>query len=215
MSKPESTETYTTVIKTIQGEKSAFGTAPDEIFVDLPVNRPNYVRVRKGQLLQEGDVLSKGDAEKAKGSEMRSAALGKWEVVEITPDTVRGRTLDGDAEETWDREWVEQRLATGGMSTDLITFDRISIHRIGNDESGSDGQEDAERADEPRLVVLTYGDNGRKFGRTYRFAGRDAETDVELVRADPLPEGVDADVRERFDARVQEALDRDGYRVRD
>lgn len=211
----DNAETYTTVIKTIQGEKTAFGLTPNEMFVDLPVTRPNYVRVREGHLLQEGDVLTK-EVEKTEGSEIRSAALKKWEVVEITPDTVRGKDVEGDAEETWEREWVEQQLATGGLSTNLTDFDRISIHQIGSGEQAVSNYETAEQtSDEPRLIVLVYGNNGQKFGLTYRFVGRDTDTEIELVQYDRLPEGVDADLRKTFDERVQEALTRDGYHVQE
>lgn len=54
-------------IREIQGARAGVGTAPDELFFDLPITRPIYVRVGEGDHLQEGDVRARDSFDLAEG----------------------------------------------------------------------------------------------------------------------------------------------------
>lgn len=189
-------------IREIQGARVGVGTAPDEIFLDLPITRPIYVRVGEGDHLQEGDVRARGSFELAEGgSELASTTLRTWEVIEIDPETVTVRDLATDGREQWDREKLEHDLSTGVLSTNLTEFERVSVVETGPWE---DDEEPA------HVTVTAYGNDGRKFTRVYRL--RD-EGSLEYRRQDrSITEFGDA-LRDRFERRIGEALVDDGYSV--
>lgn len=190
-------------IREIQGTQVGVGTDPDELFLDLPINRPIYVRVSEGDHVQEGDVRARGSFELAEGGdELASTTLRTWEVVEIGPGTVVLRDLETDGREERDREELEYDLATGVVSTNLTEFERVTVVRTGPWDDDSDAP--------PHVTVTAYGNDGRKFSRVYHLG---EGTSLEYWRQDrAITEFSDA-LRDRFERRVAEALSDDGYSV--
>lgn len=199
-------ETTTTTTRRIAGHDALFGTDPDELYLELRVGRPSYIRVRVGDYLQEGDAFHRDQLG------MDSPTIATWEVVEITPGRVVGRDIRDDEPAEWERAAIEQGLAVGTYSTNLTDFERLSVHEVGRrgEDDGSDGEYRYTGA--PYVAVVAYGDNGLKYGRRYRFADEEAAT-LELWTQDDPVEGLDRTVRERLDQRVREALEADGYTV--
>lgn len=195
-------------IREIQGARVGVGTAPDELFLDLPITRPIYVRVGEGDRLQEGDVRARGSFELAEGGdELASTTLRTWEVIEIGPETVTVRDLATDGREQWDREKLEHDLSTGVLSTNLTEFERVSVVRTGSWDDDGDDEDDGEPAS---VTVTAYGNDGRKFTRAYRL--RD-DGSLEYRRQDHSIAEFDDTLRDRFERRVGEALVDDGYSV--
>ncbi|KYH25180.1 hypothetical protein HAPAU_27640 [Halalkalicoccus paucihalophilus] len=200
-------EGTTIVTREIGGATVGIGTDEGEIFIDLPINRPIYIRVREGDHVQEGDVRARGTFELGSGgSELASTTLQTWVVEAITPETVTVRDLATDEPEGWDREECEENLATGVVSTNLTDFERVSVVQTGP------WDDEADRSD-PHVTATAYGDDGRKFSRTYRFI--DTETDaLEYWHQDRSIETFDENLAAHFERRIEEALTDDGYAVR-
>lgn len=192
------------------GYGATFGTDPEEVSIDLRAGSPAYIRLRVG------DALLEGDAAHREQHRVGAPAVDTWVVVEITPDTVTGRHLETGEETTWPRPDVEKKLAVGTYSTDLTDFERVSVYQVGRHE---DHDPDADDADlryrgRPYVSVVAYGDNGRKYGRRYRFADPEANT-LFLWKQDEPAGGFTPDVEARLDRRVTAALAAEGYRVVD
>jgi hypothetical protein len=199
-------DTHTSVvIRDVQGVEVGVGTAADELFLDLPITRPTYIRVREGDHVQEGDVRARGSFELAEGGdELASTTLRTWEVLEIRPDSVVLRDLASDGREERDREELEGDLATGVVSTNLTDFERVSVTQTGPWDDGE------EHDTPPHVTVTAYGNDGRKFTRAYRL---EDGTILEYWHQDrSISEFSDA-LRDRFERRVGEALSDDGYTV--
>ncbi|MEM4782651.1 MAG: hypothetical protein QXG03_13960 [Halalkalicoccus sp.] len=196
----------TVVTREIQGVTAGIGTDEREIFIDLPINRPIYIRVREGDHVQEGDVRARGTFELgAGGSKLASTTLQTWVVEEITPETVTVRDITTDEPEQWDRADCEESLATGVVSTNLTDFERVSVVRT----EPHDTEELADRT--PHVTVTAYGNDGRKFTRTYRL---DPETDsLEHWHQDRSIETFDDTLASAFERRVEETLEEDGYAI--
>lgn len=196
----------TTVTREIQGTVAGIGLDENEIFIDLPINRPVYIRVREDDHIQEGDVRARGTFELGDGgSELASTTLQTWAVEEITSEAVTVRDLTTDEPEQWNRTDCEENLATGVVSTNLTEFERVSIVRTGPRE-GEDGGT-------PHVTVTAYGNDGRKFSRTYRLLDADAGT-IEHWHQDRSIETFDDNLAIEFERRVEAALTEDGYAVR-
>lgn len=187
----------TDTTRRFEGFDARFGTDPEEVYVELRVGRPAYIRVREGDYVQEGDAFHR------EWLGVSSPALDTWEVVEITADQVRGEHVDTGEPTEWERSDLEKGLAVGRYSTNLTDFEVVSVY-----EAGGWSDED----DEPYVSVVAYGDNGLKYGRRYRFVDRDSGT-LELWREDEPRQGFTETQAERLDERVREVLEDDGYRV--
>lgn len=200
------TERTTIVTREIGGMTAGVGTDGHEIFIDLPINRPIYIRVREGDHVQEGDVRARGTFELGSGgSELASTTLQTWVVESISPETVTVRDLATDEPERWDREECEENLATGVVSTNLTDFERVSVVQSGPWDDDGDG--------DPHVTVTAYGNDGRKFSRTYRFV--DTEIDaLEYWHQDRSIETFDENLAAHFERRIEQALAEDGYSVR-
>lgn len=194
---------------TIQGVRAGVGLDPDEIFVDFPLASPRYFRVRKGGVVQEGDARTRTAAE------MEGVRLTKWEVVDITPDTVVGRDVETGEEVRWERDWLENRLARGAFSTELTGFERVAVFQSGSWAEATDDSGASESTTDPTVTVLVYGNDGGKYTRTYRFAERGNETDVQLAEESTELIDLDGERREALEAIVDLALRQEGYAVGD
>lgn len=186
----------TDTIKRFEGFDARFGTDADELYVELQAGRPAYIRVREGDYVQEGDAFHR------EWLGVSSPALETWEVVEITPEEVRGEHVETGAPTVWDRADLEKGLAVGRYSTNLTDFEMVSVYEAGAWSSD----------DEPYVSVVAYGDNGLKYGRRYRFTAPESNT-LELWRTDEPRQGFTDTQAERFDRRVRAALEDDGYTV--
>ena len=192
--------------RTIESTEVLVSTAPGEIFLDVPASSPRYIRIRENEMILEGDVRSREQ------EEVESAGLDRWKVAKIDPDRVIGIDQDTGERRTWKRETLERQLVTGGLSTNLTDFERVSVTRTG-------GWED-EEGDEPSaqaVVAVAYGNDGRKFTQTYRVVdgGTDGEAErrLTLAKADKRTQKFEAALREQFTRAVELALRSDGYAV--
>ncbi|WP_435194763.1 hypothetical protein [Natronomonas sp. EA1] len=200
--------TTTATTKRFKGFDARFGTDPAEIYIELRMGSPAYIHLRAGEYLQEGDVFHREQLG------VRSPTLDTWEVVEITPERVVGRDIETGDTVTWDRETVEKGLAIGRYSTNLTDFEWVSVYQVGrwDDYDPEEGDAGTRHAEQPYVSVVAYGDNGRKYGRRYRFAEPEAG-ELYLWREDRPFGGFDETVVERLDERVREALEAEGYTV--
>ncbi len=193
--------TRTLVPRTIEGTEALVSTDPGEIFLDMPATSPRYIRVREGEIVQEGDVRSRDERE------LESASLRKWKIEEIGSKTVVGSNTETGARREWDRESLEQRLGIGSFSTDLTNFERVSVTEAGTEEND----------DRPPVVtVIVYGNNGKKFIQRYRLLEDGDDTDerrLDLYEPDRKTEAFDDELRERFVRSVELALRGEGYAV--
>lgn len=197
-------EGRTVVTREIGGVTAGIGTDEGEIFIDLPINRPIYIRVEEGDHIQEGDVRARGTFELgAGGSELASTTLQTWVVEGITPETVTVRDVATDEPEEWNRTDCEENLATGVVSTNLTDFERVSIVQTGP------WDDDVDRG-EPHVTATAYGNDGRKFSRAYRLV--DAGS-IEHWYQDRAIETFDENLTLEFERRLEAALAEDGYTI--
>lgn len=188
------------ISRTIEGVETLVNTEPAEIFIDVPALDARYIRVREGETVREGDIRSRSEAE------LESPPLRAWTVDEIGTETVAVTDRATGETREWDRESLERRLATGGLSTDLTDFERVNV--IGG--IGASRDDDAPESD--RVIVAAYGNDGRKFTRTYRIVGDgDDGRAVESTGSADGSEGFDPDLRERFERQIERALRNEGY----
>jgi hypothetical protein len=200
------TDGTTVVTREIGGVTAGIGTDDEVIFIDLPITRPIYIRAREGDHIQEGDVRARGTFELgAGGSELASTTLQTWVVEGITPETVTVRDVATDEPEKWDRVDCEENLATGVVSTNLTAFERVSIVRTGPWDDGVD-------RGEPHVTATAYGNDGRKFSRTYRLLDPDTDR-IEQWHQDRSVETFDENLALEFERRLEDALETDGYTV--
>lgn len=199
--------TTTTTTKRFEGFDARFGTDPEEIYIELQTGSPAYIHVREGDYLQEGDVFHRERA----GDSPR---LATWEVVEITPEHVTGRDLDTGETVTMDREAVEKGLAVGRYSTNLTDFEWISVYQVGRwaNYDEDDRESGTRYTGRPYVSVVAYGDNGRKYGRRYRFVSPESKK-LYLWKEDKPLGGFRDEVADRLDRRVRDALEAEGYAV--
>lgn len=191
----------TLVARELEGTDALVGTGAGEIFLDIPASSPRYIRVVEGGVVQEGDVRSKSPRELA------STSLQKWRVRDIGPETVVGVDLDTGEETEWERSKLEQFLANGAYSTWLTGFERVSVTQTG------DWEEFEESGREPSVTVVVYGNDGRKFTQTYRFAKPGDDRRPELDRDDRRAADFDEELRGRFERAVELALRNEGFSV--
>ncbi|WP_331232324.1 hypothetical protein [Natronorarus salvus] len=192
--------TRTLAPRTIEGTESLVSTDPGEIFLDMPATSPRYIRVREGEIVQEGDIRSRDERE------LESVALRKWNIEEIGTKTVIGTSTETGEQREWDRESLEHRLGIGTFSTDLTNFERVSV-------TESEGEDDDHP---PVVIVVVYGNNGTKFIQRYRIVEDGMENDnrqLELYRSDRATEAFDEDIHEQFVRSVERALRGEGYAV--
>lgn len=154
--------------------------------------------------------LSPGDW---RASAPDSPRVPTWEVVEITPERVEMRDSRTGGTVPMDREAVEAGLAIGRYSTNLTDFEWVSVYQVGRwggdldvDESGT------RRTGRPYVSIVAYGDDGRTYGRSYRFVDPESRA-LGLWKEDRLLDGFPDGVVERLDERVRAALDADGSAV--
>lgn len=200
--------TTTTTTRRFEGYDARFGTDPEEIYIELRMGSPAYVHVREGDYLQEGDVFHRERI----GASPR---LATWEVEEITPDHVTGRDLGTGERVKMDREEVEKGLAVGRYSTNLTDFEWLSVYQVGRwAEYDEDDDSGTRYTGRPYVSVVAYGDNGRTYGRRYRFVAPESN-ELALWKEDKPRGGFSEEVADRLDRRVREALEVDGYAVTD
>ena len=185
--------------RTIEGTEALVNVESGEIFVDIPAASPRYVRVEEGGTVREGDIRSRT------AEELESPTLRKWTIETIGPETVIGTDRKTGERREWDRESLERKLATGALSTDLTDFERVNVTDRRGD--GPDGRS---------VLAVAYGNDGRKFTRTFRPVAGEAigeERHLEPADADDRIEEFGADLRERFDRAVELALRNEGYAI--
>lgn len=192
------------VSRSIEGVATLVSTQSDEIFIDVPAADPRYIRVEEGDTIQEGDIQSRTE------EELESPSLRKWTIETIGPETVLGTDQETGEQSEWGRESLEQQLATGSLSTTLTGFERVNV--IG-DPSTADLEES--QSDDVTITVAVYGNDSRKFARTYRLTD-DVEGDrrhLELEKDDKSVEKFETDLQEQFNHVVEDALRDEGYTV--
>ena len=192
----------TLVSRTIEGVEALVGTDSGEIFIDVPAANPRYIRVRDGDVIQEGDVRSRTEEELASGS------LEKWTIETIGPETVIGTDQESGERREWDRESLEQQLAIGGLSTNLTDFERVNVGASKSEE------EAGRRSDEKTVTVTVYGNDSQKFTQSYRHADAGGDERIlELIDSDDRVEEFEPDIRAKFDQAIEFGLRNDGYAV--
>ena len=192
------------ISRTIDGVEALVNTESGEIFIDVPAENPQYIRVEEGDVIQEGDARSRTE------EELESPTLRKWTIDQIGPKTVVGTDQETGEQQEWERESLETQLAIGGLSTNLTDFDRVNV----TEEAKASNHEG--RADEGALNVIFYGNDGRKFTQTYRVIDDGTDGDerrVELMESDRAIELFEPDLRTRFDRAAERALGNEGYTV--
>lgn len=189
------------VSRTIEGVEALVTTESDEIFIDVPATDPRYIRVEEGDTIREGDIRTQRE------EELESSSLGKWTIETIGPETVIGIDQETGEQTSWDRESLERRLATGGFSAVLTEFGRANVT---GDPSTADL--DGEGPDEETVTVAVYGNDGRKFTRTYRLVDGDSDQRrLELSKDDTHVQKFGTDLQDRFGQAVDRALRDEGY----
>ena len=194
--------TRTLVPRTIEGTEVMVSTDAGELFLDVPASSPRYVRVGEGDTVQEGDVRSRNE------QELASSGLEKWTIEAIGTDTVIGTDQKSGDRREWDRRSLEKQLVTGGLSTNLTDFERVSVTQ-------TDGQNDSEGdgPGESTVTAVVYGNDGQKFTLTYRLADGDGDRQLEPASADKQVEKFDDELKERFARAVELGLRSEEYAV--
>ncbi|WP_224448284.1 hypothetical protein [Haloprofundus salilacus] len=192
------------ISRTIDGVEALVNIESGEIFIDVPATTPQYIRVEEGDMIQEGDIRSRTE------KELEAPTLRKWTVEQIGRNTVVGTDLETGEQHEWERESLEKQLAIGALSTNLTNFDRINVtgEAKGSNHEGQTGEES--------IVVILYGNDGRKFTQTYRVIDDESDGDerhVELMESDERVEMFEPDLRKRFDQVVEHTLETEGYAV--
>jgi hypothetical protein len=187
------------MVHTINGVEALINLDPGELFFDLPANTPRYIRVQEGDQIQEGDVRTQTS------QTMDSQTLSKWRINTISTDSVTGVDVDTGEAQEWDREWLIQRLGTGGFSVELTDFDRVSVSETtGLGRSHADDQDDEVS---PHVIVTAYGNNGQKIIQLYSATEpRDWES-LQLVNQGQHGKEFSEDVQEKFDTAVARAIE--------
>lgn len=192
----------TLVPRTVEGTEIMVSTDAEELFLDVPASSPRYIRVGEGDTIQEGDVRSR------KEQELASSGLKKWTVEAIGTDTVIGTDRETGERREWDRKSLEKQLVTGGLSTNLTDFERVSVTQTnGRTDPEGDGPGDA------TVTAIVYGNDGQKFTLTYRFADGDGDRQLEPSSADKQVEKFDDELKERFARAVELGLRSEEYAV--
>ncbi|WP_435361806.1 hypothetical protein [Haloarchaeobius sp. DFWS5] len=189
----------TIVTRTIDGVEALVSVDPAEIFIDLPVSNPRYIRVQEGDRIQEGDVDTQSTAE------MAGPLLTHWVIESITEETVIGRDTKTNETQEWDREQLIQRLGAGEFSTELTTFDRVSVTDL-EDWRGRHTSEGSEEV-KPYVVAVVYGNNGGKFTQLYAATEAGDWDSLEVVQQDSHVQAFSDELRTHFDDAVREALE--------
>jgi hypothetical protein len=201
------TKTTRTTTKRFEGFDARFGTAPDEIYIELRMGGPAYIHLREGDYLQEGDAFHREQLG------MASTTLDTWKITEITSTSVKGEDVETGEPREWLRGDVENGLALGRYSTNLTDFEWISVYQVGSwDEYDPDKQSGTRYTGRPYVSVVAYGDNGLKYGRRYRFVDP-SSNELILWKEDKPRGGFKQEVAEHLDQRVREALQAEGYVV--
>lgn len=193
------------ISRTIDGVEALVDTRSGEIFLDVPASEPNYIRVREGDTVREGDIRSRTE------QELESTSLDRWTIEDIGRETVVGTDEETGQRREWDRESLERRLAIGGLSATLTDFERV--HVIGESDTQ---RREGRGSNEGAVIVSVYGNDGRKFVRTYRRSDEGsgaAESRLELVDSDTRVAEFEPGLQERFDRVVERALRDEGYAV--
>lgn len=186
--------------RTFDGVEALVSLDSGELFLDLPMNTPRYIRVREGERILEGDVRTNPD-------QMGSGALSQWRIDSITTDTVTGVDLESGESREWEREWLVRHLGSGGFSAELTDFDRVSV----SDTTGltvppvDTGEQRADAG--PHVVVTAYGNDGQKFVQSYAATEAGDWGSLRVVERDGRVQEFDDELREKFDAAVEEAFE--------
>lgn len=190
------------ISRTIEGVEALVNTESGEIFIDIPAENPQYIRVEEGDTIQEGDARSRPK------EELESPSLRKWTIERIGPTTVVGTDQQSGERHEWERESLEKQLAIGRVSTDLTEFDRVNVI------AGAETSNHEEQTGEKSLTVVLYGNDGQQFTQTYRILDEEAGGDarhVELLEPEKHVETFAPDLQERFEQAVEHALRNEGY----
>lgn len=192
------------VSRTIEGVEALVSTESNDLFIDMPAASPRYIRVKEGEIVQEGDIRSQTE------EELTSESLRKWTIETIGPKTVIGTDRETGDRREWERESLEHKLAIGGLSTNLTDFERVTVGK------SNTSNPERQRSDKESVPVTVYGNDSRKFTQTYRLITDDtvdAERRLELMETDERVERFETDLRERFNQAVELALRNEGYAV--
>lgn len=95
---------------------------------------------------------------------------------------------------------------TGGLSTNLTDFERVSV-------TETNGRSDPEGGgpDDATVTAVVYGNDGQKFTLTYRLADGDGDRQLEPSSADKQVETFDDELKERFARAVELGLRSEEY----
>lgn len=211
MNHPDESTVTRTEHRVVQGRPVEVGLDPDELSVRWRPRRPVYLGVRVGDRIKDAD------------SDVTSPRIDEWEVTEITPDRVVGVDVRTGESRAWDRRGLETGLIVGRYATSLAAFATVTVHRVGSwtDDGGPTPTPTPTPTPavgdrrEPYLTVVVYGDNGRTYGRRYRFVEPGNDRDVAPRDEDAAVARLDGDLRARLDEVVRAALVDDGYVVRE
>ncbi|MGM0591542.1 MAG: hypothetical protein ACQETI_07930 [Halobacteriota archaeon] len=188
----------------IQGREVRIRQHPDEIFVQWRPHRPVYIGVRVGDRIKDAD------------RDVESARIDQWDVIEITPERVVGTHVRTGDERVWDREVLERGFVVGNYSTNLSDFALVTVLPVGTwDDYDEAATDDMVYRGPPYVTVATYGNNGEKYGRRYRFVEPGNATALELWTQDRRIERLPDEIRSTLDAVVRAALEDDGYALRE
>ncbi|MFC6826631.1 hypothetical protein [Halopelagius fulvigenes] len=192
------------ISRTIDGADALVNTESGEIFIDVPAETPQYIRVEEGDVIQEGDIRSRTE------EELDSPTLRKWTVEEIGRKRVVGTDTETGEQREWERESLEKKLAIGSLSTNLTSFDRTNV------TGGAKKSDNEEQTGEESIVVVLYGDDGRKFTQKYHALDDESGGDeryAELMESDERIETFEPGLRVRFDQAARRALQTEGYEI--
>ncbi|WP_254769304.1 hypothetical protein [Salinilacihabitans rarus] len=185
--------------QTIDGVEARITLDPGELFLDLPVQTPRYIRVQEGDRIQEGDVRTQTR------ETMDSQTLSEWTIDDISVDAVTGTHVETGESREWDREWLIQHLGTGGFSVELTDFNRVSVSETtGLRPAQSDAQSGTVA---PHVIVTAYGNDGQRFTQLYSATEADDWDSLRLVDQDRHVREFSEELRERFDAAVARAIE--------
>lgn len=190
------------ISRTIDGMEALVNAESGEIYIEIPAENAQFIHVKEGDTVQEGDIRSRT------AEELEAPSLTKWTIETIGRETVVGTDQETGEPHEWDRKSLEKKLAIGEFSTNLRDFDRVSV------AGATTTSNHDERLDEDTITVVLHGNDGQKFTQTYRLVDADSggnERRVELTESDERLETIDSDLQMRFRRAVEQALRDEGY----
>jgi hypothetical protein len=163
------------------------GTAPREVFLRRrrAAGGPAFVRVKRGDLLIEGDRPVSGPGRPGPG-------MDSWRVTAVTAEVVAARHVETGRAAAWERSQVERALATGALSTSLGGFESVVV-----------ADQDGPRR---RTRVVAFGDDGRRYERVYGRRDGQVGAISMLVRENGAARDLTPELRSALDEAIAGGL---------